>query len=383
MLVVLKSIKIFKLDIALREPFRISFQTFTHLNNVLITLTSTDNISSCGEAAPFKPITGDSREEAIRFLQLAAGRLIGRDIRDLHELHMILNELEHDSGLISQTAKTALDTAFLCLIGKIENKPVFKLLGASKPNIVKNTLTIGIKSIQDTVRTVKEYMGEFSEFGLSRIKLKLAGDSEKDINRVIKVAEVFDGELTLDANQGYVDPEIAARTFNRMYEEIGERIILIEEPCPKGDIDKLKYVKEHSEIPIFADESAATFEDAKKVIEHEAADGINIKLQKAGGIYWGKKIAELANDYNIKLMTGCMLETGISIAAGVNFASAMKGMINTDLDSDLTLPINIVEKPLPFQNGARIPIDKPGLGISLRKEIRDIINGTLSLIPVF
>lgn len=382
-MVVLKSIRIFKLDIALAEPFRISFQTFTHLNNVLVFIATDEGVIGCGEAAPFKPITGDSREEAIRFLQLAAGKLIGNDINDLHDLHSILGELEKASGIRSQTAKTALDMAFLCLIGKIEDKPIYNLLGCSKPSLVKNTLTIGIKSIEETLNTVRRYVDMFSEAGLSRIKLKLSGDPEKDLERVTKVAELFDGELTLDANQGYIDPDTAVKIFNKMHDDVGDKIILIEEPCPKGDLDKLKYVKDHSEILIFADESAATLEDAKKVIKKDAADGINIKLQKAGGIYWGKKIAELANDHGVKLMTGCMLETGISIAAGTHFASSMEGMINTDLDSDLTLPINIVQKPLPFINGCRLPLDKPGLGISLREDIKNIISGQLSIVQVF
>jgi len=349
----------------------------------MIIFESNDGLSGCGEAAPFKPITGDSRSEAKRFLQLSAGRLIGREINDLAELHRLLSELESTTDIKSQTAKAALDMAFLCLVGKINNQPIYKLLGCGKPNLIKNTLTIGIKRIDDTVKTSIRYMQDFKDNGLSRIKLKLSGNSREDIERVTKVADVFDGELTLDANQGYIDPDIAVKTFKKMYEEVGDRIILIEEPCPKGDLDKLKYVKEHSEIMIFADESAATFEDARKVIKKGAADGINIKLQKAGGIYWGKKIAELANEHDVKLMTGCMLETAISIAAGINFANAMRGMINTDLDSDLTLPINIVKEPLPFRNGCRVPLDRPGLGISLRDEIRSIINGQLSIIQVF
>lgn len=382
-MVKIKSMKIFEIDIALKEPFKISFQTFTHINNLIVLLESRDGLTGCGEAAPFKPITGDSRNEAKRFLQLSAGRLIGREISSLVELHNMLRELEVSSGLRSQTAKTALDMAYLCLKGKIEGKPIYKLLGQDKPRIIKNTLTVGIKSLKDTVETVKQYVIEFGENGLSRIKLKLSGDPKDDVERVIKVGETFDGDLTLDANQAYVDADLAVKTFQKMHDALGDRIILIEEPSPKGDLQKMKYIKEHSEIPIFADESAATFEDAKRVVSADAADGINIKLQKAGGIYWGAQIAELAIDNGLKLMTGCMLETGISIAAGIHFACSTKGMINTDLDSDLTLPVNIVKEPSPFRDGARIPFSNPGLGVEIKPEIRNILNDLLRITRVF
>ncbi len=382
-MVLIKNIKTFLIDVALAEPFKISFQTFTHLNNLLVVVEDKEGNWGYGESASFMPITGDTREIAIKFLQSASERLVNKEIDSPENLHKELIELETKTKLKSQTAKAALDIAFYDLLGKISGKPIYRILGVEEPNLVKNTITIGLRSIEETVNTAKKYMELFRKNGLSRIKLKLSGDLKEDIERVLRVANVFDGELTLDANQAYRDPNVAVVAFKAIFGEIGDRVILIEEPCPKGDLDKLKFVKERSEIPIFADESAATYEDAKKVIEYNAADGINIKLQKAGGIYWGTRIAELANENGLKLMTGCMLETAISIAAGVHFASSINNMINTDLDSDLTLPVDIVKKPLKFDMGARIPSEEPGLGIELKNDYLPIIMDRLSICRAF
>ena len=378
----IKRIKAYNIDIKLPEPFSISFKTFTHAENILIVIETENGFIGYGEAAPFKPITGDSREEAIEFAKITARELVNLNILDAELLHKKLNEISLKSGIISQTIIAAIDMAMYDIIGKIRNTPVYKLLGAGKPHLVANTITIGIKSPDEMAETAKKLREEFSKYGLRRIKLKLSGDLRKDVERVLKVSNVFPGELTLDANQGYKDPDDAVRLLKTLYDEIGDRVILLEEPCPKGDLTKLKYVKEHSEIPIFADESAATFEDAKKVVAANAADGINIKLQKAGGIYYGLKIAELAKEHNLKLMVGCMLETGISIAAGIHFATALENMINTDLDSDLTLKINILENVLPFENGCRKPLDSPGLGIKLHPIMESLINGDLIINPI-
>ncbi|MHA1617324.1 MAG: mandelate racemase/muconate lactonizing enzyme family protein [Candidatus Njordarchaeales archaeon] len=376
----IRDVRLFILDVRLQEPFAISFKTFTHAENFLVVVETEDGLVGYGEGAPFKPITGDSREEALDFAKRVAKELKGFTFTDVREVHEALNKIGNELGFTSQTVLAAIDMAIYDILGKSKNVPVYKILGAEKPHLVPNTLTIGIKPIDKTVESAKKLMSDFKENGLKRIKLKLSGDLKSDIERVLAVAKVFPGEFTLDANQGYKDPEDAVKLVKKLYNELGDRIILLEEPCPKGDIEKMKYVKDRSEIPIFADESAATVEDARRVAEAGAADGINIKLQKAGGIYYGLKIAEIAKEHNLKLMVGCMLETGISIAAGIHFATAIKEVINTDLDSDLTLGINILKEIHPFKDGCRVPLEAPGLGIEPLEIIKNIINEDLRLL---
>ncbi|RLG06248.1 MAG: hypothetical protein DRN59_03325, partial [Thaumarchaeota archaeon] len=323
----IKELKVFRLDIALKEAFTIAFKTYTHAHNCLVVLETDNGIKGYGESSPDKPITGDSQEEALTFMKAAAERLRGH-ILDVEEVHKTLLELERKMGLRSQTGKAAIDMACYDAIGKAEEKPIYQILGREKPLEVPTTLTIGIKTIEETTATAKRYMEEFREYGLKRIKLKLSGDPKEDLERVLRVAEIFPGELTLDANQGYKNPEQAIEVFDKMYDELGRRIILVEQPTPKEDLDALKKVSEESPIPVFADESAATLEDVIKIVELGAAAGINIKLQKIGGIYYGVKAAEEANKAGIKLMVGCNEETHIAISAAIHYTSSTSGMMN-------------------------------------------------------
>ena len=377
----IKRINVFKLDIALKEPFTIAFKTYTHAHNCLVILETTEGIKGYGESSPDKLITGDSQEEALAFMKIAAEHLQGHEL-DIEEVHKTLSQLEEKTGLRSQTGKAAIDIACYDALGRAEGKPVYEILGTSMSARIPTTLTIGIKTLDDTIATVRDYMTRFGERGLRRIKLKLSGKPEDDLERVLKVAEIFPGELTLDANQGYKDPEQAVKTFNKMYEEVGKRLLLVEQPTPREDLDSLKIIASKSPIPVFADESARTLDDIIRIIEMGAAHGINIKLQKIGGIYYGVKAAQMAYEAGIKLMVGCNEETHIAISAAIHYASAMPGVINVDLDSDLLLfDINVTrEDPLEtFVLGMRIPRMKPGLGVELVDWFKAFVNEKISL----
>jgi L-alanine-DL-glutamate epimerase-like enolase superfamily enzyme len=377
----IKKISIFKLDIALKEPFTIAFKTYTHAHNCLVILETNEGIKGYGESSPDKPITGDSQEEASAFMKIAAERLQGH-VLDIEEVHKMLSQLEEETGLKSQTGKAAIDMACYDALGKAGEKPVYEILGANAPAGISTTLTIGIKTIDDTIATARSYMARFGEHGLRRIKLKLSGKPEDDFERVLKVAEIFAGELTLDANQGYKDPEQAIKVFNRMYEEVGRRLLLVEQPTPREALNSLKIVTSKSPIPVFADESARTLDDIIRIINAGAAHGINIKLQKIGGIYYGVKAAQKAHEAGIKLMVGCNEETHIAISAAIHYASAMPGVVNVDLDSDLLLfDINIArEAPLEtFVLGMRVPRMRPGLGVELADWFKSLIGEKIVL----
>ncbi len=261
-----------------------------------------------------------------------------------------------------------------------KGKPVYKLLGASKPHVVPSTLTIGIKSLEETAESTRRYMKLFKAHRLKRIKLKLSGNPDEDVERVMKVADVFPGELTLDANQGYKDPRAAVKAFNDLHEVFGSRLLFIEEPCPKGNLEMMKYVTDRSLIPIFADETVTTFEDSKKVIERDCASGINIKLHKVGRIYYTTKIADLAGEKELKLIVGCNEETYLATSTSVNFVAGTPNVLSADLDSDLLLfDVNIVhEEPGDsFRDGARMPTGKPGLGVEMTDWMKSIIDKQL------
>jgi L-alanine-DL-glutamate epimerase-like enolase superfamily enzyme len=235
--------------------------------------------------------------------------------------------------------------------------------------MVPNAVTIYLRSLEETADKTRELMRKYGGNGLQRLKLKLSGNPRLDKARVLTVSEIFPGDLMLDANQAYRDEKLAVKVFNDIYDALGSKVILVEQPSPKDDLQRLKSISSNCKIPVFADEAVVTMRDLEEIIRSESADGVNIKLQKAGGIFWGSRMAELAKDSGLEIMVGCMLESSIGIAQDAHFlAGISRDVVASDLDTDLEFKTEIVtpSSRVPFRDGARIPLERPGLGIELR-----------------
>ena len=207
---------------------------------------------------------------------------------------------------------------------------------------------------KDAVKAIKK--------GFKALKVKVGTDPIEDVERIKSIRKAVDNEIEirLDANQGWT-PKQAINVLNKT-----ERfnIQFAEQPVPAKDLKDLAKVRKHSPIPIMADESVHSPEDALRLIEAEAVDLINIKLMKSGGILKGKKIASIAEAAGIPCMVGCMGESGIGIAAAAHLAAAVKNIQYADLDSDLLLKDKLAEKGgTKVKNSMHILPKKHGLGI--------------------
>lgn len=146
-------------------------------------------------------------------------------------------------------------------------------------------------------------------------------------------------------------------------QERGLDIEFVEQPVKAHDFEGLKYVTERSYVPVLADESVFSPEDALKIMQMGAADLVNIKLMKCGGLYNALKIASAAEVYGVECMIGCMLEAKISVNAAVHLACARQIITRIDLDG----PVLCSEDPIlggaVFQEKLITVSDEPGLGI--------------------
>ncbi len=348
-----------KYELRLNEPFKIAFHTFTHLQNVLVKL-KYGSYDGWGEAAPFPQVTGDSQHQVLDELSKLDHISLDPETSSISNLHRFL-----DDHLSAPTARTALDFAWHDLTGKIKNLPVHKLYH-QKLHTAPESYTLGIKTPPESGAEAKKVAHLYPQ--LEVLKIKLAGD-EQDIERAehIRAALPRDMRFMIDANQGFADPAEAVRILQRIGDILGS-VILVEEPLSKGDLDGMREVTSGlSNMLVFADESAVDLADTHRIIETKAADGINIKLQKAGGIYPGKKMAEAADAAGLKVMVGCMLESSLAITAGVHFTSCSPNVVVTDLSADL-LAASPAGTCAEFRNGKRIPPDLPGLGFTFDQQ---------------
>ena len=167
--------------------------------------------------------------------------------------------------------------------------------------------------------------------------------------------------LRIDANQAW-QPKQAVRILNQMQDQ-GLQIELVEQPVAARDFEGLKYVTDRSYVPVLADESVFSPQDALTIMHMGAADLINIKLMKCGGLYNALKIVSAAEVYGVECMIGCMLEAKISVNAAVELACAKKIITRIDLDG----PVLCREDPIlggaVFAERDITVSDGPGMGI--------------------
>jgi L-alanine-DL-glutamate epimerase-like enolase superfamily enzyme len=222
---------------------------------------------------------------------------------------------------------------------------VHKLLGLRRGG-PPTSYTIWLGDPDDMARRAEKAV----ERGFRRLKLKLGGRDGLDAVRVGAVQEVTDLPLQADVNEAW-SLEEALDYLPQM------RLQYVEQPLVAGDPGGVE-LKERSRIPVYLDEDCHTLADVVSCAER--AHGINIKLAKSGGIREAVRMAHAARALGLGVMLGCMVESGLGIAAGAQIAPLMD---HVDLDGNLLL----AHDPWPgvrFEDGVQMPSEEPGLGVS-------------------
>lgn len=348
-------IEVGEVRIPLVTPFKTALRTVDCVNDLIVKITAEDGQVGFGEAPPTAVITGDTLG-SIRCAieQFIAPNLIGMDIFDIDGIMQKL----HSCILKNTSAKAAVDMAVYDLYAKALGRPLYQVLGGHKSNI-QTDLTISVNAVDemvaDSIKAVEQ--------GFKILKIKVGKEGLEDIKRIeaIRKAVGNDIALRIDANQGWT-PKEAVKIIGTM-EDKGIVMDLVEQPVHAHDFKGMQYVTQHSYTPILADESVFSAEDAIHIIEGGAADLINIKLMKTGGIYEALKICSIAEIYHVECMIGCMLESKISVSAAAHLAAAKGVITRADLDGPSLCSIDPYEGGPMYQGADIFMNDTPGIGI--------------------
>ena len=313
--------KIEKVQIPLKEPFKVAFATVSSLESVLIGVTTEDGLTGYGEAAPFAPVTGETIDSVIAVLEIFKQGLMGMNPMDIEAIHAMMDNVIVGNG----AAKCAVDLAMYDLMGKSMGQPVYKLLGGCG-NVVQNDITIGITSPEAMAAEAKRLV---CTEGYRILKIKAGIDYKEDIRAMKLIREAVGPAVRhrVDANQGYIR-------------------------------------KKTGGIQIMLDESIHGPVDAARACRLEAADILNIKLMKCGGLYPAAKINAIAEANGVTCMVGCMLETKLAITAGLSLVAAKKNVTEADCDSFLYYKENPVEGGFIQDKDMFTLLDEPGFGIT-------------------
>lgn len=352
----IKAIELTEISIPLVTPFKTALRTVDSVSDILVRITTEDGTYGFGEAPPTAVITGDTKG-SIRCAieEFIAPNLIGMEIENLDG---IMKKL-HGCILKNTSAKAAVDIAVYDLYGKSCQKPLYQILGGCRTE-VETDLTISVNEIDEMVSDSLKAVAQ----GFEVLKIKVGKESSRDIERIKAIRQAVGPEIRLriDANQGWT-PKEAVRII-RTLEDTGIGMDLVEQPVAAHDFAGMKFVTSQVYTPILADESVFSAQDAIHLIQEQAADLINIKLMKTGGIYEALKICAIAESYGVECMIGCMLESKIAVSAAAHLAAG-KGIITR---ADLNGPSLCREDPYiggPVYDGSRIIMNTSnGLGIT-------------------
>lgn len=335
----ISQIEISRLRIPLIRPFITALRRTEYVEDIVVIIRTDTGLLGYGAAASTPVITGDSQESIIGAIQIIANKLIGKDTSNFEELLLtIQNSLVNNSS-----AKAALDIALHDLVAKSMHQPLYKFLGGGKPEL-KILTTVSVKDAAEMVADAKLFVAQ----GFETLKIKVGLNPAEDIQRLKAIRDAVGNSLHIlsDANQGW-DAKSALQIIDSLLtNDLG--ITMVEQPVKAWDYANLKYVRDNSRIPIYADESVFSLRDASKVINGQMADGINIKLMKSGGLYAARSIYDLATSHNLPCMAGCMLESPIGLAAMAAFVVGKSNIKFVDLD-----PITMI-KSNPVIGGVRL-----------------------------
>ena len=350
----ISGVEVWTENLPLKRPYRIAFKRVDAVALHFVRLESNTGLEGLGCAAP-TDVTRETPAGCRAALERGALDVVkGRDPRCLRAVaRRIQHELpEHPA------ARAALDMALYDLAARGADVSVVEYLGRYH-EALPTSITIGILSLEDTLREAREYV----ERGFTHLKVKLGLDLEEDLARLRALRRQCGSgvHIRADANQGYTPDETVA--LAGAAEALG--LAFIEQPMAAEAVGPMRSLPAQYRPLMAADESLHSPQDAW-ALTHRPPFGIfNIKLVKCGGITPALEIADLAHRADLDLMWGCMDESVISIAAALHAAFASSATRYLDLDGSLELSRDVAGGGFAIDRGVMRLAGGPGLGVHL------------------
>lgn len=354
-----------------RVPFRHSFTTahglLTAREGIIVQITTAQDVSGIGEIAPLPEFAGGSLADARSLLPELAARLHEKNLDEALALLLTWNEAQ-PSPARSAPLLSGLESALLDVAGKAENCSVSTLLspaGTVPRTAVEVNAVIGAQTAEAAVTAAQVF--RHNRFNCVKLKVGLAADIQKEVERVAAVREAIGPsmQLRLDANEAWTLEEAIAILARC----IPYNIQYVEQPLPAHDLDAMRALRQAVPIPIAVDEALHGPQSARHVLESEAADILVIKLQLAGGLRAARSMVQLAAERGVRSVITGTIETGVGLVAALHLAAATPAI--TLACGLATLPLLIddfVVNDLTVRNGLLTVPAGPGFGITLDQE---------------
>lgn len=309
---------------ALHTPFVTAVRRTDAVESVYVDVVDSDGAVGRGEGVATWRVTGDSLAS---ITAAAEGPLraavLDRDPDDL----LPACRAVADAVVGNMAAKAAVDVALHDLAARRTGVPLTKLLGTTRRSVPTD-----VTLAADTVDAMAAAAAKRIDEGFSVLKVKVGDGGADDLARLRAIRGAApDALLRLDANQGWA-PRQAVRII-RSFSDAGLDIELVEQPTAADDLDGLAFVTARVDTPILADESVWSAADTLELVRRRAADLVNVKLAKSGGLAPARAVATVAEAAGVGVLVGSMMETCVGTAAAAAFACALGTPYVCDLDA--------------------------------------------------
>ena len=351
-----------------QSPIKHNLATHVDSDNLVVGVTTSDAVTGYGEGVPRTFVTGEVMGASLSFVrEVLAPELLARKFQSPQALTIALEDLyQQTQAQRCPGAFCAVEMALLDAAGRTWQVPVSELIGPKLRTSVVYSAVIPMMPPEQMSQIFQLVKSRHMQF----IKLKVGTDTDLETLRLVREHLGLDVDIRVDANSAWSPSE----AIHRLKEMEPYRISAVEQPVAKADFAGLQQVREAVRIPVIADESLCTAEDARRLIELKACQIFNIRLSKCGGLGAATRIGRLAEKAGILCQLGCHVgETSILSAAGRHFALTVPNLSYVEGSfSPYLLVKDVVAQPVGFNDrGMAYELPGPGLGIEVLQDALD------------
>jgi L-Ala-D/L-Glu epimerase / N-acetyl-D-glutamate racemase len=341
-----------------RHPFVVWRGSVLEKCHVIVLLHTDDGRVGVGEAAPFLQYVAETPEDVRATLEhYLAPLLEGFDPLELEQLGRVFEQALDGHHF----SKCAVEMAMWDLVGQKLDVPLYQLLGGRVREAIEIAVVLQTASPEEAAREARERVAQ----GFHSLKLKLGFGLDEDVARVRQVREAIgpDVAIRVDPEESYTYKQTLA--LAQALEP--EQLELISQPVARTAWDEMRMLRERLSVPLLADECIVTPEDVLQCVRLGAADAINIKILKSGGLVNARRMAAVAHAARLPCLLGSTLELGPGTAFAAHFGVATPTVSwPSEIQGPVLLEDDMLVTPLRIERGRLWPPHKPGLGIQLR-----------------
>ena len=335
--------------------------THAHSTYLIVCVELEDGTRGYGEVSGTKNWSGEDAGSAESAIKSHIGpSIVGSKFSEVAEIsHLISGSIDR-----SYFTKAGVNMAIWDAAGKFQGLPVHKLLGGKHRSKIPVKISISGDGIE-----IDQGIEEARRSGFSKFKVKVGHGRERDLPRFQRAREILGPNTFIgaDANGGWTFDEAEhCIDFLKSLE-----CAFIEQPVAKDLLDQMAELNLTSGLPVIADESVFSLDDARRCIELDAADGVSVYIGKSGGLDLAMKISQLCAEANVDVIIGSNAELGIGTAAQIHVAAAIStlGKIPSDIIGHHFYTDDIIENSNHIDGTFAYVSDEPGLGVTPRPDI--------------